>query len=92
MPKIIVPQKNLLITVSAGANLMKVLQLQNIPVASSCLGDGICGKCRIMIDGAVNEASKLETETKKRNKIPKAERLACQIGVENDLTVTTSYW
>ena len=92
MPKIIIPQKNITLTVSAGTNLMQGLQLQNIPVASSCLGDGICGKCHISVVGTVAEASLLETETKERNKIPKTERLACQIIVENDLTVSTGYW
>ena len=92
MPKIIIPQKNKILTVLAGSNLMKVLQLQNIPVASSCLGDGICGKCRMKIQGQVADATELEMQTKERNKIPLTERLACQISMESDLTVTTDYW
>ena len=55
MPKIHLPQKNLILEVHAGANLMKTLLDAGIPVASSCLGDGICGKCRLMTEGEVSK-------------------------------------
>ncbi len=92
MPKITIPQKNLVLEAAAGENLMLFLQSQGLPVASSCLGDGICGKCRATVTGAIPELSKLEAETLIRNKIPKLQRLTCQIRIEADLAVETTYW
>ena len=92
MPKITLPQKNITFVIPVGTNLMKALLANNIPVASSCLGDGICGKCRMTVIGIVAEASEIETKTRLRNQIPETERLACQIAVEKDLVVSTSYW
>ena len=96
MPKIYVQQKNLTLDVDYGANLMKSLVAAQVPVASSCLGDGICGKCRMtvlgQISGEIPPASDLEKETLLRNKAELTERLSCQLQVNGDLTVTTNYW
>ncbi len=92
MPKITLKQKNLTFNAPAGTNLMLYLQSEGIPVASSCLGDGICGKCRMKISGELPEASALEKETLLRNKANAGDRLSCQIQIESDLEAETSYW
>lgn len=92
MPNIYVPQKNLTIPVDSGTNLMQALQKAEVPVASSCLGEGICSMCKMTVEGIVDAPSELELRTKTRNKLSDKERLSCQISVLNDLTVTTSYW
>lgn len=92
MPKITIKQKNLTLDAPQGENLMSFLQSKGIPVASSCLGDGICGKCRMSIVGALPAPSTLEAETLKRNRAPEGQRLACQIIIENDMAIETSYW
>ncbi|OFZ28764.1 MAG: hypothetical protein A2622_06695 [Bdellovibrionales bacterium RIFCSPHIGHO2_01_FULL_40_29] len=92
MPKIHLPQKNLILEVHAGANLMKTLLDAGIPVASSCLGDGICGKCRLMTEGEVSKITPLESDTLLRNRATPTERLSCQITVTTDLILKSSYW
>ena len=92
MPKITLPQKNIILEVTANTNLMAVLRENLIPVASSCLGDGICGKCHMNVVGLGTAPLELELLTLQRNKIAEGSRLSCQITIENDLTVTTSYW
>ncbi len=92
MPKITIPQKNKVLQASAGMNLMQALRKENIPVASSCLGDGICGKCRMIVEGPVADPKSLELTTLHRNEIPEPERLSCQIQIEGDLILTTTYW
>lgn len=92
MPKINVRQKNLILEAPFGVNLMVFLQSQGVPVASSCLGDGICGKCRMRIHGQLPEPIVLEVETLKRNRASVDERLACQVQVDQALEVETSYW
>ncbi len=92
MPKIHLPQKNLTLEVASGAPLMESLLAAGVPVASSCLGDGICGKCRVHVVGTVTAATPLENETLKRNSADANKRLSCQIKVQEDIKVTTSYW
>ncbi|MBC7467469.1 MAG: 2Fe-2S iron-sulfur cluster binding domain-containing protein [Bdellovibrio sp.] len=92
MPNIHIPQKNKTLTVAPAENLMQALQTAGIPVASSCLGDGICSMCKMTIEGVVPLPSELELRTAARNKLSSAERLSCQITVTADLTVTTTYW
>ncbi len=92
MPKISVPQKNLILSAEPGANLMQALLKANIAVASSCLGDGICGKCRVQLTGNANLANDLELQTLAKNKAEPNERLSCQVIVVDTLQVKTSYW
>jgi 2Fe-2S ferredoxin len=93
MPNINVPQKNLVLKVADGENLMAALQNADIPVASSCLGEGICSMCKMKVLGVSSKPSDLETRTLLRNKVQDPEvRLSCQIQVVEDLTVETTYW
>ncbi|MFZ3231274.1 MAG: 2Fe-2S iron-sulfur cluster binding domain-containing protein [Pseudobdellovibrio sp.] len=92
MPNIFIPQKSMTITVASGDNLMQALQAAELPVASSCLGDGICSMCKVNIEGKVPGAAQLEQQTLLRNKLSADQRLSCQISVTSDITVTTSYW
>ena len=92
MPKITLPQKNIILEVVAHSNLMAALRENQIPVASSCLGDGICGKCHVSVTGFIANPDELELQTLQRNNIPAGCRLSCQIAVVDDLTLSTSYW
>lgn len=92
MPKIHLPQKNLALEAEKGENLMFFLKANNIPVASSCTAEGICGKCRLKITGKLPEIGKLELETLQRNNIKPELRLSCLVIVEEDLTVEAGYW
>lgn len=81
--------------VPLGAVLMKVLLDQNIPVASSCFGDGICGKCKIkVIVGSENlsEVQQLEKTLCERLKIQSPFRISCQTLVMGDIEIDTTYW
>ena len=78
-----------------GANLMEQLLLAGLPVASSCHGDGICGKCRIkIIDGAENLSiiNSLEELLRDRLQVPKDYRISCQTQVLGDILIDTAYW
>ena len=92
MPKVYLPQKQLTLEAVTGENLLTFLQAQQIPVASSCLGDGICSMCKMKVVGTLVEALELEKNTLARNKASASERLSCQISINHDLEVTTKYW
>ncbi len=83
------------IQVSSGAQLMQELLKAGLPVASSCHGDGICGKCRIVvIEGSENlsQINALENLVRERLKVPREYRISCQTLVLGDITIDTSYW
>lgn len=74
---------------------MKVLLQAGVPVASSCRGDGVCGKCRVTVmSGGENLSPELPLEMNRRLqlKIPANERLSCQAHVFGDVTIDTTYW
>lgn len=81
--------------VAYGANLMEELLLAGLPVASSCHGDGICGKCRVrVIKGAENlsKIGPLEQMLRDRLKVPVEFRISCQCQVLGDIEIDTTYW
>lgn len=83
------------ISVENGSNMMASLLGAGIPVASSCRGDGVCGKCRIVVaDGAKNISPEtdLEAGLRLRHGIPSNERLSCQTKILGDVTIDAAYW
>lgn len=81
------------IEVESGTNLMRALLDAGLPVASSCRGDGVCGKCRIQIvSGELAPESDLEKFLRERHSIPPGFRVSCQVSVTSDLVVDATYW
>lgn len=81
--------------VETGANLMKSLLDAGRPVASSCNGDGICGKCRVIIVSGAENLSAInarEEILRTRLKIPTEYRISCQTQVLGDIQIDTLYW
>jgi ferredoxin len=64
---------------------------QNIPIASSCKGKGVCKWCKVVIiNGEKNLNPKNSLEEKAS--LEPNERLLCQIKSDGDLKIDTSYW
>jgi 2Fe-2S ferredoxin len=81
--------------VESGTILMEALLKAGLPVASSCHGDGICGKCRIQIvSGAENltKINSVEAIVRDRLRVPAEFRISCQTRVTGDITIDTTYW
>lgn len=94
MPIIRVPQLQKQIEVPVGTNLMKALQGAQIPVASSCLGDGVCAKCRVRVSHpeALSKPNATEEFLQQKFKLQPLQRISCQSEVQDDIEVETSYW
>jgi 2Fe-2S ferredoxin len=78
-----------------GSNLMKALLNAGLPVASSCGGDGICGKCRITILTGMEHLSLPSGQEQflaKKLNFKATERLSCQVLLKGDVTVDATYW
>jgi ferredoxin, 2Fe-2S len=83
------------IEVTEGAELMKSLLEASLPVASSCHGDGICGRCKIQIVKGMENLSPINTTEeilRTRLRIPKDFRVSCQTRVMGDIVIDATYW
>ena len=79
------------------ANLMQTLLKAELPVASSCGGEGICGKCIIRIvgdDSALSPMNDQDLNLMEKIDIPADCRVSCQTQVNSEgvVTVDTDYW
>lgn len=75
--------------------LMEALLAHGLPVASSCKGDGICGKCKIeILEGAENLNPKTSAEVvlSERLRFSSTQRLSCQAKAHGDVKIDTAYW
>ena len=78
-----------------GTTLIEALVGAGLPVASSCKGDGVCGKCRVrVLAGSEHLTPENEVERRRRQQLGYStdQRLSCQTGATGDVTVDTSYW
>lgn len=76
-------------------NVMFELLRNGHPVASSCTGEGVCGKCKITILKGmenINSETDLEIFLRQKNGLKENERISCQIQLHGDIQVDTSYW
>ncbi len=95
MPKISFSKDRPSIEVQNGENLMQALLRHNIPVASSCNGKLVCGKCHIKVVSEsynLSRQSQEEREFKEIKSIDSSERMACVCLVEGDVCLDTPYW
>lgn len=83
------------VQVPAGTRLTEAVRRAGLPLAMSCAGGGACGRCGVRVvagaDGSLPETP-VEARVKARNRVDAELRLACRMGVSQDMTVTTSYW
>ncbi len=76
---------NITIDVPQGETILRGALEAGVHINASCGGEGVCGKCRVIIEnGAVAGGI---SERLSREDIDKGYRIACQSVVESDLTV-----
>jgi len=95
MPKISFNNGRDSIEVEEGSNLMQSLMAKGIPVASSCKGKLVCGKCYVeVLDGSFNlsPVSDEERDFMEIKDIPANCRMSCSCKVNGDICLDTPYW
>ncbi len=76
---------NITITVDKGENLLNAAAKAGVYVHAYCGGDGVCGKCKVVVNKGETRSDKA---TLKQEDWDKGYRLACLTSVESDLQVT----
>lgn len=95
MSKIRFIKNNKAIEVVSDKTLMSMLLENNIPVASSCHGEGVCGKCKLnILQGAENLSlpTELELILTTKYQLTLGQRISCQTYVNGDVTIDATYW
>jgi adenylate cyclase len=89
------PKQGRSVIVPSGTLLIDAVRGADLPIASACRGDGLCGRCGVAILAGAREVdpeTSEESRAKQRNRIDPGLRLACQIRVHADLAVAAPYW
>jgi ferredoxin len=95
MPKVTLAPSALTLEAPRKANLLRFLHDNQIPVGSACGGKGLCASCKVIVLNGQENLSRpndRELDLAERNRLPKNERIACQLKVLGDIEITTSYW
>ena len=89
-----IPQQNKTITIQKGRNLFRVLRENDINIAQSCEGDGICGTCFVQVTPMENctPPSKREISLKRANQLQDHLRISCLLRVLGNISISTTYW
>ncbi|WP_457573813.1 ASKHA domain-containing protein [Desulfolithobacter sp.] len=75
---------NITVTVDRGENLLAAAANAGVYVHAFCGGDGVCGKCKVIVEEGEVQADKA---TLKKEEWDQGYRLACQASVLSDLVV-----
>ncbi len=75
------------IPVKAGDILSQVLQKKQFPLATPCGGKGLCGKCRVRVEGAVSPPDAEEARFLGEELLAQGFRLACRCTLLGESTV-----
>lgn len=73
------------ITVDHGENLIRAAMEAGVHINASCGGEGVCGKCRVIVEKGSVEGG--VTEKLSKEDLQKGYRQACLASVQSDLTV-----
>jgi ferredoxin, 2Fe-2S len=93
--KLVLPQLNKSLDGSTTETVFQTLRKHDIPVASSCLGDGVCGKCKLTVVQGLENLSPIEPLEQKlidKYSLSPQQRISCQCHATGDVTLTSTYW
>ena len=95
MPTVTFVPSGRVVEVERGTTLYDAAIKAGLPVASSCSGDFVCGKCHMIIlegDDSLSPQTDSERKLLLREKQPETHRISCVTQVQGDTKVTTTYW
>ena len=90
MPQITVVYGDDFKTVEAdqGGLLGDAVAATGLPLEQPCAGRGTCGKCKTLVEGAVNPPDEVELEQLSSAELAAGYRLACRARIQGDIWVT----
>lgn len=77
----------LIIKAEENKNLYLLMRESKINISSDCGGKGICGKCKVKVEGETSTLTEIEKNFLTQKEIKDNFRLACQVIIRGDLRV-----
>lgn len=75
------------ITTQAGDKLLGALANAGVFISSACGGGGTCGQCRVKVKSGGGDILPTELDHITKREAKEGERLACQVGVKEDMEI-----
>lgn len=95
MPRVMFFPNVRILEIETGTRLFDAAHSAGLPVASSCDGEFVCGKCVMRVLEHPENLSAQEPDEREllaREKNPLTWRVSCRARILGDCTVTTKYW
>jgi ferredoxin len=83
------------VSVPPGTTLLEAARLAGLPIASACGAERLCGRCGLEVlrgADALPPESEREGRVKRRNRVDRAQRLACFVSLAADVEARATYW
>ena len=87
MITLLVPSAGIKLDVEPGTHLFDALRKAHVRLYAPCGGRGVCGKCRVAVDGDVSPPSDVELRLLDPKELEAGIRLACQAVLTGDTVV-----
>lgn len=81
------PENRITLRVPSGIKLIDALRRAGLDIYSPCAGRGVCGKCKVKIEGHASPLTPIEIERIADRDLREGVRLACQVILGSDTTV-----
>jgi len=75
------------VEVPVGSRLVEVARRLGLTINLPCGGEGVCGKCRVVVHSGIAEASAADRHHLSEAELQQGVRLACQLTILADLTI-----
>ena len=75
------------IAVRPGTRLVDAAMDAGVPLDMPCGGEGVCGKCRVVVRRGIGPPGPAEQDTLSQEDLDQGVRLACQTSVDGSMTV-----
>lgn len=95
MPEVKLQPLNITLQSTVNETIFQVVRRFGIPLASSCNGDGVCDKCRVVVlsgESNLSDMNDAELRFHSERGFGKNERMACQAIIVGNIEISTTYW
>jgi len=81
-------QRQKQVTASGDATVLRLAREYDVKINATCGGRGRCGRCKVVVQGPLNEVSQMERQLLTKEELAKGIRLACYARPQGDIWVT----
>ncbi|NLY29898.1 MAG: ATP-binding protein [Firmicutes bacterium] len=81
-------QRQKQVATNGDMTVLRLAREQDIKIDATCGGRGRCGRCKVVVDGPLNEVSEIEAQLLTKEELARGIRLACYARPQGDIQVS----